>query len=146
MTQFATGKYWHRAFKCLERVNLNTGVEKSLFCSSNVFSLIKIFDFKLKTSWEKFRGSLRIFWWLWCSCWQLKFISVVSLNTFFQGFCKRLLNTPPHGRVARQGSAHTRSPFGGCWGLFWQLSWRCVVSHVVREWGRETLFIAEMLI
>lgn len=46
-------------------------------------------------------------WWLRCSCWQSKFISVVSVNTFFQRFCKRLLNTTLHGRVALQGSTYT---------------------------------------
>lgn len=47
MTQYATGKYWYSAFKRLERVNLNTGVEKSLFGSSNVFSSSKYLTLNL---------------------------------------------------------------------------------------------------
>ncbi len=35
------------AFKRLERVNLNTGVEKNLFCLSNVFSSSKYLTLNL---------------------------------------------------------------------------------------------------
>ncbi len=96
------------AFKPLDRVNLNTGVEKSLFCSSNVFSSSKYLTLNLKLlernlgdHWESYDGyGVAVGS-------EIHFCGVTE--HILQGFCKRLLNTPLYGRVARQGSAHMLS-------------------------------------